>query len=154
MGDAKSVCDKQMQPRDGKVLIQNGELLAGVVNKKVLGKGQNALIHVTWLEHGPMRTRDLIDQVQLVANNWLIHWGFTIGVGDTVADPKTMKEIKDILDKAKVQVGKLVKKGQKGALEVQPGRTIVESFEDLVNRTLNDARDNAGKKAQNSLGKD
>eukprot|EP00949_MAST-11_sp_MAST-11-sp1_P004746 g4746.t1 len=154
MGEARSVCDKSLQKNDGKVLIVDGELLAGVVNKKVLGKGQNALIHVTWLEHGPLRARDLIDQVQVVANNWLIHWGFTIGVGDTVADGNTMREIKDILDKAKRQVGRLVQKGQKGELEVQPGRTIVESFEDLVNRTLNDARDNAGKKAQNSLLKD
>ena len=42
---------------------------------------------------GPMAARDLIDNTQLVINAWLIHWGFSIGVGDTVADEATMFEL-------------------------------------------------------------
>jgi hypothetical protein len=40
---------------------------------------------------------------------------------------------------------------QTGKLEGQPGRTMMESFESRVNTVLNKARDDAGKKAQQSL---
>ena len=40
---------------------------------------------------------------------------------------------------------------QKGELEMQPGMTMQQSFEQKVNQILNKARDNAGNSAQNSL---
>jgi len=46
------------------------------------------------------------------------------------------------------QVKDLVQRGQKGELETQPGRTMVDSFENMVNRVLNSARQNAGLNVQ------
>ena len=70
---------------------------------------------------------------------------------DTVADVATMKQIEETIVQSKSQVSDLVKRGQRGGLETQPGRTMVESFEQLVNKVLNTARDGAGKAAQGSL---
>ena len=84
-----------------------------------------------------MAARDLIDNTQLVINAWLIHWGFSIGVGDTVADEATMFEIARIIDEKKDKVAELVKQGQNNQLESQPGRTMIQVFEDSVNRALN-----------------
>ena len=52
---------------------------------------------------------------------------------------------------AKGEVKKLIEKAQSNDLEAQPGRTIMESFENQVNQVLNKARDDAGRFAQNSL---
>ncbi|GFH23677.1 DNA-directed RNA polymerase subunit, partial [Haematococcus lacustris] len=52
---------------------------------------------------------------------------------------------------AKEEVKKIINTYQSGELEQQPGRTMQESFENRVNAVLNKARDDAGKKAQNSL---
>jgi hypothetical protein len=52
---------------------------------------------------------------------------------------------------AKEEVKKIIATYQSGDLEQQPGRTIQESFENRVNAVLNKARDDAGKRAQNSL---
>ena len=52
---------------------------------------------------------------------------------------------------AKLDVKTLTEKLQKRDLEAQPGRTMVESFENEVNTVLNKARDDAGTSAQNSL---
>ena len=60
---------------DSYVFIEDGVLHTGNIDKKSSGSGTNALIHITWLEVGPM-ARDLIDDTQLVVNAWLIHWGF------------------------------------------------------------------------------
>jgi DNA-directed RNA polymerase II subunit RPB1 len=44
-----------------------------------------------------------------------------------------------------------VLQAQRASLECQPGRTMLESFENRVNKVLNECRDNAGTKAQKSL---
>lgn len=84
-------------------------------------------------------------------NHWLLHWGMSIGIGDTVADDATMTTINEIIEKAKEEVKKIINTYQAGELEQMPGRTLQESFENRVNAVLNKARDDAGKKAQNSL---
>lgn len=42
-------------------------------------------------------------------------------------------------------------KWQQNELDIQPGRSTAEVFEQQVNKTLNTARDTAGNSAQNSL---
>lgn len=46
---------------------------------------------------------------------------------------------------------KIIGQYQNNELEAQPGRTMQEAFENRVNAVLNKARDDAGKKAQNSV---
>ena len=163
-------------------------------------------------------------QIQFTINQWLLQHGFSIGIGDLIADQRTMEIINDIMNKAKGDVKKLIEKIQVGLggwvglglrrgegartrggccfariwggwhvwkagpqvycqlstraprlcatpcpslsppptpppppplqtndLEQQPGRTIMESFENQVNQVLNKARDDAGNMAQQSL---
>ncbi|KAF5837019.1 DNA-dependent RNA polymerase II largest subunit [Dunaliella salina] len=133
------------------VLIRRGELVMGVLCKKTLGAAGGGLIHITFLEHGPDYARRLINNLQVTTNYWLLQQGHSIGIGDTVADDATMTTINEIIEKAKEEVKKIIATYQSGELEQQPGRTIQESFENRVNAVLNKARDDAGKRAQNSL---
>ncbi|KAL0051000.1 hypothetical protein WJX82_000334 [Trebouxia sp. C0006] len=143
--------DQDMTPYDSQVLIQNGELLTGGLCKKTLGASGGSLIHVIMMEHGPEAARAFLSQCQYLTNHWLLQHGMSIGIGDTVADALTMGSINDTINKAKSEVQKLIVKAQDGALEAQPGRTIMESFEGQVNQVLNKARDDAGNFAQGSL---
>lgn len=86
-----------------------------------------------------------------IVNYWILQCSFSIGVVDTVADVETMKQIEEHIIAAKIQVSDFVKQGQRGILLKQPGRTMVESFEQLVNKVLNKARDDSGHSAQSSL---
>jgi len=136
---------------DSEILIVNGQLLMGIIDKKMVGAVSGGVIHTSWLELGWDRTRLFMGQIQQIVNYWLVNISFSIGVADTVADPVTIQTIEDTIDSAKNQVHSLVQQGQKGDLETQPGKTMMESFEQLVNKVLNTARDNAGKSAQGSL---
>ena len=136
---------------DSEVVINEGELLAGIVDKKTIGTGMGGLIHTAWLDVGFDETRMFMNQVQVVSNHWILQRSFSIGVVDTVADNNTMIDIEKAINDAKNQVQELVRKGQKGDLEKQPGKTMLESFEKLVNNVLNTARDKSGKCAQSSL---
>ena len=116
-----------------------------------MGSGGGGLIHVIWEEWGPTAARGFISQVQWLLNHWLLHHGFTIGISDTIADDGTMREINDTITKAKADVKEVINLAQKGELEMQPGMTMQQSFEQKVNQILNKARDNAGNSAQSSL---
>jgi len=109
------------------------------------------IIHTAWLDLGHEITSIFMNQIQQITNYWVLQSSFSIGVTDAVADLDTMGQIEETINKAKLQVLDLVRQGQRGELETQPGRTIVESFEQFVNKVLNTARDHAGKSAQASL---
>jgi DNA-directed RNA polymerase II subunit RPB1 len=140
-----------ISPGDTKVLIENGELISGILCKKTVGSSANGIIHTSQNEHGPEITMNFFNGTQLVVNYWLLQNGFSIGIGDTIADKSTMDAINDTITHAKKEVNSIIERAQMNKLECLPGMTIRESFESLVNNELNRARDNAGKSAQNSL---
>jgi len=136
---------------DGEVLIHSGIVLMGVLDKKILGTSGGSLVHVIWLEKGPDAAMYFLNRTQQLVNNWLVNVSFSVGIADAVADQSTMRTIQQTIDDAKHKVKELVQKGQHGQLECQPGRTMIESFEQMVNRVLNSARTQAGLSVQESI---
>ena len=109
------------------------------------------IIHTSMNEFGPTITMNFFNGCQQVVNYWLLHNGFSIGIGDTIADKDTMAQINESISHAKKEVAKIISKAQNNELECLPGMSIRETFESMVNKELNRARDNAGKSAQSSL---
>ncbi|XVE87489.1 hypothetical protein DITRI_Ditri18aG0121500 [Diplodiscus trichospermus] len=138
-------------PGDTQVRIEKGELLSGTLCKKTLGTSSGSLIHVIWEEVGPDAARKFLGHTQWLVNYWLLQNAFSIGIGDTIADAATMEKINETISTAKEEVKKLIVKAQNKDLEPEPGRTMMESFENKVNQVLNKARDDAGNSAQKSL---
>jgi len=91
-----------MTANDHRVLIEEGELVSGILNKRSLGTSHQSLVHVIWKEHGPEVCKHFLNQVQHVVNYWLLHRGFSVGVGDTIPDEETLAKITQTIHKAKV----------------------------------------------------
>lgn len=140
-----------LHPNDTRVIIDRGQLLAGIVDKKTLGKSAGGLIHIIMNDATPEHARDFINNVQRVVNYWLRHRGFSIGIADAEADAETMRVISNTIRDAKINVTSLVQKGQMGLLITQPGATMMQSFERMVNTALNNAREQAGNRAAQAL---
>ncbi|KAI0286600.1 beta and beta-prime subunits of DNA dependent RNA-polymerase [Russula aff. rugulosa BPL654] len=136
---------------DDGILIENGELIYGVVEKKTVGASQGGLVHVVFREKGPEATRTLFTGLQCIVNYWLFHNGFSIGIGDTFADIETMQTVNKTILERKQNVRKLILRSQKDQLKPKPGMTIRESFESGVEYELNKARDDSGRHAQKHL---
>ena len=81
----------------------------------------------------------------------LLHNGFSTGIGDTIADGQTIKEITETIAEAKKKVEDVTKEAQANLLTAKHGMTLRESFEDNVVRFLNEARDKAGRLAEVNL---
>nr|WCZ58692.1 DNA-directed RNA polymerase II subunit RPB1 [Seculamonas ecuadoriensis] len=140
-----------ISPGDTRVIIQDGELLAGICDKRTMGNAEGSLIHVTFMDKGPEACGKLIGQVQRVVNNWLLQTGFSIGIGDAVPDNATSLQIDQILQDSKNKVDEVVANLRAGKLEILPGLTLEQSFESEVNKHLNSARTATGEAALGSL---
>ena len=140
-----------ISPADTRVLIENGELIMGILCKKTLGPTAGGLLHVSQLENGHEENGLFYGNIQTVVNNWLLLEGHSIGIGDTIADPQTYQDIITTITKAKNEVIEVIHKAHSDQLEATPGNTLRQTFENQVNRILNNARDKTGASAKKSL---
>ena len=142
--------DRFLPIADTKVRIEKGLLHTGIIDKKSVGSSENSLVHVIHNEFSPDWARDLINGIQRITAFYLINKGFSVGVQDTVADVNTKKMIQEIIRRSYDSVDELCNKAQEG-LKRQPGKTVKETFEAEINKILNKTREDAGKRAQQSL---
>ncbi|PAV61603.1 hypothetical protein WR25_03126 isoform F [Diploscapter pachys] len=143
--------NKWISPGDTKVLVEHGELICGIVCSQTVGRSAGNLLHVVALELGHEVAAKFYSHIQTVINAWLIRKGHTIGIADTIADRETYKDIQKTIKKAKQDVVDVIEKAHNDELEPTPGNTLKQTFENMVNRILNDARDRTGSSAQKSL---
>ena len=56
---------------DTVILIEKGDLLSGIVDKRTAGSASGSLIHLIWMEHGPVEAGNFLSGAQKLVNNWL-----------------------------------------------------------------------------------
>ncbi|KAM0329387.1 hypothetical protein ACHAQA_004694 [Verticillium albo-atrum] len=137
--------------KDEGLLIQSGQLMYGLLTKKVIGAASGGIVHIVYNEHGPEAAMKFLNGVQQTVNYWLLHNGFSIGIGDTIPDTLTIEKVQGHIDEQKDEVARLTKQATNNELEPSPGMNIRETFESKVSRALNTARDKAGTTTQKSL---
>ncbi|CAF3875482.1 unnamed protein product [Rotaria sp. Silwood1] len=140
-----------ISPGDTKVLIENGRLLSGILCKKTLGTSVGSLAHIVFMECGHHIAGQLYYHIQLVVNNWLMLEGHSFGIADTITDQQTYETIQATIKKAKNEVNKVIQRTHRDSLELSPGNSLRQTFENVVNGLLNSARDKTGLLAKRSL---
>ncbi|KAI6894964.1 RNA polymerase II largest subunit, partial [Hortaea werneckii] len=129
------------------LLVQNGELVLGRMTKKIVGASQGGVVHYIFNDmgrDGPQAAVDFFNATQRIVCYWLLHNGFSVGIGDTVPDAKMAEEIETAVQKEKAQLQGLVHTVENNELETLPGMTIRETFESKAKSFLDNARNNAG----------
>lgn len=140
-----------MDVTDENVLVEDGEIIHGTIIKAMAGAQNNGLIHVIFRERGHVATRDFFSAVQNMIDFWLLHYGFSVGIGDTIADDVTMASITGRLREARETTAKIMFEAERNILTADPGMTLRETFEHLMKTELNKARDFIGSEAQRNL---
>ena len=84
------------------VLVEDGELLSGIICKKSLGTSSGSLVHIVAMELGHDIAKNFYGEIQTCVNNWLLIEGHSIGIGDCIADNETYEVIQKTTKKAKV----------------------------------------------------
>jgi DNA-directed RNA polymerase II subunit RPB1 len=137
--------------KDDGLLVHEGELMFGLLTKKNVGASSGGIIHIIFNEQGPDAAMAFFNGCQRVVNYWLLHNGFSIGIGDTIPDKSTIEKIEGAIQLQKDEVAELTAKATANELESLPGMNVRETFESLVSKALNTARDKAGTKTEDSL---
>ena len=129
--------DKQKNDKLNKVIIKNGKIISGGLDKSIFTKTSKGLIHTIYNDLGPERTKDFIDDLQKITSYFLLIEGFSVGIGDMVADENTYTKINDVIQENKLKIDKVLQEIHLGIFENFSGQTNNEYFEGKVNGLLN-----------------
>lgn len=146
-------CKKDKCPYDGYVVIKDGELIQGVIDKKAFGAGQaGSMFHRIVKDYGPYTARVFLDSVTRMLIQYLEIRGFTMGMDDIEIQKEALSRINEILENGKSKVADLITIYHEGELQRLPGRTLEETLEMRIMEALTEARDKAGTVAGEYLG--
>ena len=137
--------------KDDGLFIHGGDLMFGLLSKKSVGVSRSGIIHVIFNEKGWEAAMNFFNGAQTLVNHWLLHNGFSIGIGDTIPDKETILRIQDAVEKQRAEVRDITEEATHNRLESLPGMNVRETFESKVSKALNKARDDAGTVTEQSL---
>ncbi|KAM0675224.1 DNA-directed RNA polymerase II core subunit rpo21 [Gurleya vavrai] len=133
-----------------KVLIVDGILHKGIIDKKSVGNCEGGIIHIIFNDFGSSACTLFFDYLQKIVNYFNTNIStFSIGIGDTIASKKLKNEINNSIKEAHIAVDKII--GDPSTINRLPGMSLRETFESQINLALNKARNVSGKCAQNFL---
>ncbi|MHA1733004.1 MAG: DNA-directed RNA polymerase subunit A' [Promethearchaeota archaeon] len=154
--NCKDGCKGEQCEFDAYVVIRNGQLLSGVIDKKTIGAMQsNSILHRVVKEYGNQRGREFLDDIGNMLLLLINFNGLTMGL-DEVAIPQTaLDNLTEIIDQAEKKSEELIEAyydNNEDVLEPAPGRTLQETLELRLNNELAKVRNQAGEIAADSLG--
>lgn len=133
--------NNKADPDNPIVKIYKGVLYQGTLTKANLGGTNNSLILILHKEYGIETVTNFINNLEFITTNWLLHRGFSIGLGDCIAT-KT-EQINSTIQKCFIKA-KLIEDTTK-----HPGIREMR-----VSAALNDARNIGLSIAKESLSQD
>ncbi len=139
--------------RPGKdVVIKNGQLISGVIDKASIGAEEpDSVLHRIAKDYGNDEAKKFLDSILIMLKTYITHRGFSYGYSDLWLSDETRKEIFDVIDKTYNKINELVLQYKEGTLPLTRGLSPEEALELYVVNELSRARDRAGKTADRSF---
>ncbi|KAI9497890.1 hypothetical protein BDB00DRAFT_755731 [Zychaea mexicana] len=139
-------------PNDGWLVVQNSEIMCGLVDKAVVGDGnKNSVFYVILRDYGAVEAAKCMNRLAKLCARWLANQGFSIGISD-VTPGKRLREIKDeeVADAYK-KCDEVIAKFKAGQLETMPGCNEEQTMESIVSGILSGVRGDLGKVCMTEL---
>ena len=136
--------ERKEDDRDNYVVIENGEIKQGTVDKSIYQARSKGLIHSIYNEYGPDDTKHFFDNTQKLICNWLVYSGFSTGISDLIVDSDTLGKCEDVIKDMKIKVTEFITKVHKGELDNKSTKNNADYFEQQVNNLLNRAAKQVG----------
>lgn len=137
--------DKPGGDKENYVVIENGELTQGILDKMIYQNRTKGLVHSIFNECGPQETRIFFDNTQKIICDWLLLSGFSVGISDLIVKKSTVDDIKKRIHDMKVSVYDQIKNIHSGHFENKSISNNKEFFETEVNKILNQTVNQVGK---------
>ena len=119
------------------VVIENGKLISGVIDKIAVGEEEGKILSKIHKEYGANRTKKFLFDITKLSLSFITNYGFSTSISDEDLSDKAREEIKKMIDNVKKDVKELVANYERGELKALIGRTPEETLESLIKRRLN-----------------
>src|SRR5690242_3625369 len=91
------------------VVIKNGQLISGVIDKASIGAEEpDSVLHRIAKDYGTDVARKFLDSILIMLKTYITHRGFTYGYSDLWLSPETRQEIADTIQKTYDKVNELI----------------------------------------------
>ena len=145
-------CKEEACEYDAYVLVQDGKLKTGVIDKNSIGAERpDTIFHRVIKDYGTDAGHDFLNGISRLINGFLTITGFTYSFDELSLQEKEIKGISKVMRSMEKSVSKLTDELENDVLERLPGQTMQESFEIKVMNELAKARDGAGNIVQMGL---
>jgi DNA-directed RNA polymerase subunit A' len=135
---------KENMEKDAYVVIQDGKLISGVMDRNNLGEGSGLLLRNIHKKYGKEKTIDLLGKLFRLGIGVLLKVGFTTPISDTDLPESAVLKIRETLKSAETEVNELINLYNNNKLDAFPGKTIKETLELKILEVLNRARNKTG----------
>uniref|UniRef100_A0A7I4YH32 DNA-directed RNA polymerase subunit n=1 Tax=Haemonchus contortus TaxID=6289 RepID=A0A7I4YH32_HAECO len=136
---------RELCSKDSFVIIRNGQLMCGVLDKKLLGSGSKTnIFYVLLRDFGEDSAINALWRLSRMTSTFLSNRGFSIGVGDVQPRLRLLEEKSLLLRRGYKKCQDCIDQLKSGQLKAQPGCTKEETLEALILRELSSIRDKAG----------
>lgn len=134
------------------VVIKNGQLISGVIDKASIGAEEpDSVLHRIAKDYGTNAARKFLDSILIMLKTYITHRGFTYGYSDLWLSPETRQEISDVIQKTYDKVKEFIQQYNDGTLPLTRGLSAEEALELYVVNELSRARDRAGRTADRAF---
>lgn len=139
------------ESKSGQVVIKNGKLLEGVIDKKLIGDGGGVLLRHLHKNYHVDTVLDIISFMFNLGIQVLKKKGFTVSMKDFDISPEIDNGVQKINDGVFKDLDVLIDKHKGGTLERMTGLTSKQTFEISVLQKLNAIRDESMKIVKKEL---
>lgn len=134
-----------MCPMDGWLLLREGELLLGTLDKASVGGDSKASIfYVLLRELGSAYTIDCMTRLSKLCARFLGSRGFSIGIDDVTPGPRLRQRKEDLVAAGYVECDRNIDAFKRGELALQPGCSADQTLESVLSGILSRIRDDCG----------
>jgi len=149
------VCLREKCQYDAYVVIKNGKLISGVIDKNSIGAEKSeSILHRLIKDYGTEAGRTFLNKISKLLTRFITMRGFSFSYEELNLSSKAKKEIRRTIRHAEKRVSEFTEQLRKGTLERLPGLTLEDSFEIYVMNELAKARTKAGGIADADLSMD
>ncbi len=137
-------------PKD--VVIKNGQLISGVIDKSAIGAEEaESVLHRIAKDYGNAQAKKFLNSVLIIVKQYITHYGFSYGYADLELSEKVKQQILDDMAVTYEKVYDLTSQAKKGTLKLTRGLSTNEALEAYIVNELSKARDAAGSMADQSF---
>jgi len=137
-------------PKD--VVIKNGELISGVIDKASIGAEEpESVLHRIAKDYGNEVGKNFLNSILIIVKQYITSYGFSYGFSDLEVPEKDRQKIIDDIKSTYDVISDLTRQYEKGTLKLTRGMRPEEALEAYIVNELGKARDKAGATADQSL---